>query len=157
MVIGGCCCDSSTLSHEKTCHLSGDPAGRDSRWQPRESPTDRCQDAGRGNNGCRAHRPYDGITQWHPAFLDLGQTLEECAERYRQFCARYRSQPKPERKSRWGSRKLAGLEIKGKPKKISPGQMALWEKMLTLKAEEILEVARKFIEANCFDPKLGVP
>ena len=101
----------------------------------------------------------DGITQWHPAFLNLGQTLEECAERYRQFCNRYRPQPKPERKRRWGSRKFAGLNIRGKSKKISPGQLAMWEQLLTLKGEAILEVARKFIEANCFDPndKTWVP
>jgi len=28
----------------------------------------------------------DGLTQWHPAFLELGSTLDECAARYRRFC-----------------------------------------------------------------------
>ena len=24
----------------------------------------------------------DGLTQWHPAFLEMGNTLDECADRY---------------------------------------------------------------------------
>ena len=52
----------------------------------------------------------DGLTQWHPAFLQLGQTLDECAQKYRGFCQRYK--PKPNGKSasisHWGSKLLAG-------------------------------------------------
>lgn len=45
----------------------------------------------------------DGLTQWHPAFLALGRTLEECAAKYRGFCRKYKPQPRPEKRSHWGS------------------------------------------------------
>ena len=31
----------------------------------------------------------DGLTPWHPAFLQLSATLDGCARRYRQFCRDY--------------------------------------------------------------------
>ena len=96
----------------------------------------------------------DGITQWHPAFLSLGKTLDECAAKYRGFCQKHRPQPKPEKKSHWGSRLLAGLKVKGKPKKSSPGQMCLpwahWEVNPDVRA-----VAEKFVLANCFNPQFA--
>jgi putative transposase len=36
----------------------------------------------------------DGLTEWHLAFLSLGESLNECAEEYRKFCERYRTQTK---------------------------------------------------------------
>ena len=48
----------------------------------------------------------DGLTQWHPAFLSLGKTLDECAQNYRGFCRKYKSRPKSQRRRRWGSRFL---------------------------------------------------
>lgn len=92
----------------------------------------------------------DGMTQWHPAFLDLGRTLEECAAKYRKFCQRYKPKPKGEKKSTWGSRLLAGLiPKKGKHKK-SPGQQSFWEDAKVEQREEVHRVAEKFIQANCF-------
>ncbi len=46
------------------------------------------------NYGIHDRLSNDGITQWqwHPAFLQLGKTLEECAAKYRQFCKNYRPQ-----------------------------------------------------------------
>ncbi|OUL34256.1 hypothetical protein BV375_04990 [Nostoc sp. 106C] len=83
----------------------------------------------------------------------MGKTLDECAARYRGFCKKYRPKPKPETKNHWGSRLLAGMKIKGKPKKYSPGQMTLpWDKQKVTDSTEVEEVARVFIEANCYNP-----
>ena len=41
--------------------------------------------------------------------LALGATLEICAAAYRKFCKRYKSKPKPERRTHWGSRLLAQI------------------------------------------------
>ncbi|WP_414588786.1 hypothetical protein [Scytonema sp. PCC 10023] len=35
------------------------------------------------NYGTYDQLTNDGLTQWHPAFLGLGKTLDECARRYR--------------------------------------------------------------------------
>jgi putative transposase len=48
----------------------------------------------------------DGLTQWHPAFLSLGKSLDECARKYRGFCQKYQPKPKPEKKNHWGSKLL---------------------------------------------------
>jgi putative transposase len=96
----------------------------------------------------------DGITQWHPAFMALGRTLELCADAYRRFCQRYRPQPKPERKNHWGSRLLEKLKVKkGKPKRGSPGQMNLWEEWEATDSE-IKDVAKKFKIANSLNPEV---
>ena len=103
------------------------------------------------NYGTHDRLSNDGITQWHPAFLQLGRNLEECAAKYRGFCRKYRPQSKPQKKNHWGSRLLAGMKIKGKPKKSSPGQMTLpWDKQKVTDGTEVEEVAKKFIEANCY-------
>src|SRR5689334_37591 len=54
----------------------------------------------------------DGLTQWHPAFLQLGNSLEDCAQKYRGFCKRYNPKSKPARKCHWGNKFLAGLDFK---------------------------------------------
>ncbi|MGB3532857.1 MAG: transposase [Microcoleaceae cyanobacterium] len=53
----------------------------------------------------------DGLTQWHPAFLQLGHSLDECARKYRGFCNRYKPKSKPARKCHWGNKLLAGIQI----------------------------------------------
>jgi putative transposase len=106
------------------------------------------------NYGSYDRLTNDGITQWHPAFLALGATLEVCAAAYRKFCKKYKPQPKPEKKNHWGSKLLAKLRVRGKPVKISPGQRNLWEEW-DAPIEEIRSVAEKFILANCFDPKFA--
>jgi putative transposase len=98
----------------------------------------------------------DGLTQWHPAFLALGKTLDECAARYRGFCKKYKPKPKPESKNHWGSKLLAGLKVTGKKgKKHSPGQMRLpwddWEEA----SDEVKAVAEKFVFANCYNPQFA--
>jgi putative transposase len=105
------------------------------------------------NYGIHDRLSDDGITQWHPAFLSLGNNLEECARKYRGFCKKYRPKSKPEKKNYWGSRLLAGMKIKGKPKKSSPGQMTLpWDKQKLTDSTEVEEAAKKFIEANRYRP-----
>ncbi len=96
----------------------------------------------------------DGLTQWHPAFLALGTTLDICAAAYRKFCQKYRPMPKSERRSHWGSKLLAKLKTKGKPKKVSPGQKSLWEEWEAPMAE-IEEVAEKFVRANAYNPEIA--
>ncbi len=97
----------------------------------------------------------DGITQWHPAFLQLGKTLDECAAKYRKFCQKYRPKPKPETRNHWGSKLLAGMKVKkGKKIKKSPGQMSFpwaeWEAT----DPEIEAVAEKFILLTfCIKPR----
>ncbi|NJM57634.1 MAG: hypothetical protein HC857_09645 [Synechococcales cyanobacterium RU_4_20] len=52
---------------------------------------------------------------------------------------------------RGGTKLLAKLKIKGKPKKSSPGQKSLWDEW-DAPLEEIERVAEKFVLANCFNP-----
>ena len=99
----------------------------------------------------------DGLTQWHPAFLELGSSLEECAKQYQVFCHRYKPHTKPEKKKTWGNRFLTGItKGKGKTdaKKSSPGQIILpgWEGYQVSKHPEIQQVAEKFIAANAYSP-----
>ena len=63
------------------------------------------------NYASYAHLSEDGLTQWHPAFLTLAETLDECSARYRNFCRQYRpeSKPKPRDTSGWGSQRLPQL------------------------------------------------
>jgi putative transposase len=83
----------------------------------------------------------DGLTQWHPAFLELGDTLEECSQKYQEFCQHYTPPAKPEKQNPWGNRFLDGItrgKDKTQPKKISPGQIILprWDKYQVLKHPE---------------------
>lgn len=96
----------------------------------------------------------DGITQWHPAFLALGQTLELCAAAYRRFCKKYKPQPKPEKKNHWGSKLLARLKRQRQPQKQSPGQLSLWDDW-DKPSQEIAAVAQKFILANSLNPEIA--
>lgn len=100
----------------------------------------------------------DGLTEWHPAFLELGTSLEECAQRYQSFCQRYTTHPKPEKQNPWGNRFLKGISKgKGKiaSKKISPGQIVLpgWDEYQVSKHPEIQEVAERFITANAYSER----
>lgn len=109
------------------------------------------------NYGSYERLTDDGLTEWHPAFLALGKSLQECAERYKRFCEKYRPKPKPEIKRVWGSKLLAGLGIaRGSPKKHSKGQMGLpWDSWEAENAE-ILAVAIKFVGANALNPKIAL-
>jgi len=85
----------------------------------------------------------------------LGTTLEICAAIYRKFCQRYKPKPKPEKRNHWGSKLLAQIKARSQlKKKASPGQQSLWEEW-DKPAEEIRNVAEKFVLANCFDPRIA--
>ena len=107
------------------------------------------------NYGTYERLTQDGITQWHPAFMALGTTLELCAKTYRRFCQRYKPKPKPEKQNHWGSKLLAQVKLKGKPqKKTSPGQKSLWQEW-DAPMEEIQAVAEKFVVANALNPEIA--
>jgi REP element-mobilizing transposase RayT len=48
----------------------------------------------------------DGLSEWHPVFLQLAPTLEGCARRFAHYCRRYRPRAKLAPKAGWGSRLL---------------------------------------------------
>ena len=102
------------------------------------------------NYGSYERLTQDGITQWHPAFLMLGKTLDYCAAIYKQFCQRYQPKPKPERKNYWGRKLLKAILGERKPKltkrqkeRMSPGQLKLVEKKLDQSMDEIQDVAQQ--------------
>jgi len=108
------------------------------------------------NYGSYDRLTQDGLTQWHPAFLALGPTLDLCAAAYRKFCKRYRPQPKPEKRQHWGRKKLAGLrsKMKAKAKTVSPGQKSLWDSW-DAPLDEIMTTAKTFVLANCLNPDIA--
>ena len=107
------------------------------------------------NYGTHDRLGDDGLTQWHPAFLALGESLVECARKYRGFCQRYKPKPKSERRYHWGSNFLPKVVKKGKGKKPPPGQMRLpWDNWEAIDSE-VQKVAEKFVLANCFDPAIA--
>jgi putative transposase len=102
----------------------------------------------------------DGLTTWHPAFLALGEDLEECSRKYRSFCDQYQPQSKPERRFYWGNQLLPKLtkskkvnKQKKQPKKPDEEAKRLYENWLE-NNPEIVEVAEKFILANCYNPQV---
>jgi putative transposase len=100
----------------------------------------------------------DGLTQWHPAFLRLGTTLEDCAQKYRGFCSRYQPKSKPAKKCHWGSRLLAGMvgsQQTGNRKGTERSERIqsspcppVSQGCQVSESLEVSTVARQFIEAN---------
>jgi putative transposase len=83
------------------------------------------------NYGTYEQLTEDGLTQWHPAFLELSNSLDKCAKRYKCFCKRYKPLKKKQEKCSWGSRFLTSLGIRNSstPKvrskhKASPQQLS---------------------------------
>lgn len=107
------------------------------------------------NYGIYDRLTQDGISHWHPAFLQLGITLDICAAAYRKFCKRYRPKPKPEKKTYWGSKLLAGLTLLKKAEKVSPGQKRVPWDTWQMPTEEILNTAKTFVLANCLNPDIA--
>ncbi len=84
------------------------------------------------NYGHYGRLETDGISDWHPAFLQLAPTLTGCAKRYQRFCQNYRSKSKPVKIRQWGNKLIALLKsttprAQGRGKRISQciGQQAL--------------------------------
>jgi putative transposase len=90
----------------------------------------------------------------HPAFLQLGSTLEECAQKYRGFCQKYKPKGKTPSRSHWGSRLLAGVHINPSPdkkrsKKVNHTQKVAGHTGCQVSENELVaQVVRQFIEAN---------
>jgi putative transposase len=62
------------------------------------------------SNYGRCFRPkVDGITEWHPSFLQLAPTLNGCSKRYERCCKKYRHHSKGATKCHWGSKMLKRL------------------------------------------------
>jgi putative transposase len=114
-----------------------------------------------GNYGTYDQLTQDGVTEWHPAFLQLSENLEDCAKQYRGFCHRHRAQPKAVKQSTWGSKLLKERilpkqrqKTSRKPK-TSPGQIVLpvkteIDRCQVSEACEIKMIATKFIDANVY-------
>jgi len=103
------------------------------------------------NYGSYARLTDDGLTQWHPAFLELADSLDGCAEKYKGFCSRYKPRAKSDRRSHWGCNFLPKI-LKLKPKQESQGQMVLsWiQRAQTLDLDDIATAALDFVRANCY-------
>ncbi|TRT71881.1 MAG: transposase [Microcystis sp. M_OC_Ca_00000000_S217Cul] len=64
------------------------------------------------NYGSYERLTDDGLTQWHPAFLKLGDSLEECARKYKGFCQKYKPKEKNTAiRCHWGSKLLARVHL----------------------------------------------
>ncbi|MGB5769431.1 MAG: transposase [Crocosphaera sp.] len=108
------------------------------------------------NYGIHERLGDDGLTEWHPAFLALGESLDECAKKYKSFCHRYKPKPKSERRYHWGNKLLPKVLKTKDKKKRSPGQTKLpWAVEETNKAE-IRKVAEKFVVANAYNPQVAM-
>jgi putative transposase len=104
----------------------------------------------------------DGMTTWHPAFLSLGEDLEECSRKYRRFCYQYLPKEKSTKKFYWGSQLLPKLTRRKKTTKTKNNQTNQQKKQNQEAKQayqkwqennpEIVKVAEKFILANCFNP-----
>ena len=82
------------------------------------------------NYGSYADLADDGLTEWHPAFFSLGESLDECAVRYRRFCMWYQMKKKHGgRRSQWGRRALPDVSRQKRQRKtraqLDAGQLPL--------------------------------
>jgi putative transposase len=113
------------------------------------------------NYGSYDQLTNDGLTQWHPAFLQLGSSLSDCARKYRGFCKRYNPKSKPARKCHWGNKLLAGLNLKGgkgvreevksstsSPTSLSPPPPIPSRRCQVSESPQVRAIAERFIRAN---------
>jgi len=99
------------------------------------------------NYGSYDQLTTDGLTEWHPAFLALDKSLDECARKYRGFCKRYKPQKKAKKHSTWGSQMLPTLP-KSKPPNFTNNQLVLPGLIELATDGEIDEIVSQFIQAN---------
>jgi putative transposase len=97
------------------------------------------------NYGSYDRLTEDGLTEWHPAFLELGDSLEECAQKYRGFCQKYKSKKKAPRKCHWGSKLLGGQLISASRRRKSSSQHRACQVM---KNDDLTRVVNQFTETN---------
>ncbi len=62
------------------------------------------------NYGHYSRLKTDGLSDWHPAFLQLAPTLTGCSKRYINFRKKYCSKSKPSKTKQWGGKLLAVLK-----------------------------------------------
>ena len=83
------------------------------------------------NYGSYERLTDDGPTQWHPAFLQLGNTLSDCAKKYKGFCHRYKPQIKPlQHRCHWGSKVLRGQSKSKSTTSLSRSKLSRTLKLL---------------------------
>ncbi|NEQ10837.1 MAG: transposase [Moorea sp. SIO4E2] len=101
------------------------------------------------NYGTYERLTSDGLTQWHPAFLQLGNSLDECARKYKGFCYRYKPKKKTPTRCHWGSRLLAGVYLsESLSKKSHFGKGRANTACQVTEDPEVARVSRLFIAAN---------
>lgn len=109
------------------------------------------------NYGSYERLTDDGLTQWHPAFLRLGSSLEECAKKYKGFCQRYKPKKKTPTRCYWGSKLLAGINSSSamgsttnpkKPKSRFASTLRCLLGCQVSETPELTGVVRQFIAAN---------
>ncbi|AOY81981.1 transposase [Moorena producens JHB] len=100
------------------------------------------------NYGSYERLTDDGLTQWHPAFLQLGSSLEECAKKYKGFCQRYKPKKKPARRCHWGSKLLDRQPSSSTLPPATTNARQARPPCLVTENELVAQVARKFIQAN---------
>jgi putative transposase len=108
------------------------------------------------NYGHYGRLASDGISEWHPSFLQLAPTLKGCSKCYERFCQRYCHQSKGAPKCHWGSRMLKRLveasgNSRSKRKRVSPGQQQLpfaFDYWLNQIPDEWHQIAARFRRAN---------
>ena len=109
------------------------------------------------NYGHYGRLETDGITQWHPAFLQLAPTLTGCSKRYEHFCRKYRCKSKPIKTRQWGSKLIALLKSttaraqgNRKRQRICIGQQSLPLNlpMLQQLPDEWQQIAQTFRQCN---------
>jgi REP element-mobilizing transposase RayT len=109
------------------------------------------------NYGHYSRLETDGISDWHPAFLQLAPTLTGCSKRYINFCKKYRCKSKPVKIRQWGSKLIALLKstttrAQGRGKRISQciGQQSLPLNLPALQhlPEQWQQIAEQFRHCN---------
>ncbi|MGK7877358.1 MAG: transposase [Xenococcaceae cyanobacterium] len=103
------------------------------------------------NYGSYERLTDDGLTQWHPAFLQLGNSLEECAKKYKGFCNKYKPKTKTPRKCHWGSKILAGVNFSRSRRTLDASKQRSDRKpppCQVIETELVATIVGQFFEAN---------
>jgi len=115
------------------------------------------------NYGCYDQLTNDGITEWHPSFLQLGKTLEECAKTYRGFCYRHKTSSKRQSSRHWGRHRLGNLigsSTTTRRRRSSPGQISIQHLEPWCQVSEppgMKAIADAFIKANTPNAEPHIP
>ena len=109
------------------------------------------------NYGHYSRLEADGLSDWHPSFLQLAPALTGCAKRYQRFCQNYRSKSKPVKIRQWGNKLIAVLKstatkTQGKSKRhrhcIGQQSLPINLPMLQQLPEHWQQIAEQFRHCN---------